>query len=82
MTTTKQTASRNPNVVEIVAAYLAKHGFDGLYYPDVCSCQVSDLAPCGEMAEACCAGYRVEGCTPECGQGCDWHICESKTGDR
>jgi len=36
-------------VKEIVEAYLKANNFDGLFADGLCSCEVGDLAPCGEM---------------------------------
>lgn len=35
------------NGIEIIADYLKKNGFDGLWCPDIpCGCGLDDLAPC------------------------------------
>ena len=63
-------------VQEIVKAYLESNGFDGLYSPLECCCQVSDLMPCGEAPPDCEAGHELP-CDPErCsgGGGCEYHI--------
>lgn len=44
-------------VKEIVAEWLENNGYDGLYYPDGCACQIHDLAPCGNINEDCQAGH-------------------------
>lgn len=59
------------NVQEIVIQYLRQNGFDGLYYPGECGCEINDLAPCGEMTGQCEPGVK-KSCT--CGEGCDWDI--------
>jgi hypothetical protein len=59
------------NVREIVIQYLRQNGFGGLYCPGECGCTIDDLAPCGEMVEACESGVK-EPCT--CGEGCDWDM--------
>ena len=67
----------NPTVAEIVREWLEQRSYDGLFNDD-CGCQLSDLMPCGYPQPDCEAGYRREGCTPECGAGCDFHICREK----
>ena len=58
----------------MIEEYLRKHGYDGLYC-DECGCELSDLMPCGgESAIDCMAGYKHDGCTDDCGMGCDFHI--------
>ena len=64
-----------PTVKEIVKEYLEKNGYGGLL-KDECDCRTSDLFPCGEACEECKAGIEVRGCSPLCGEGCDWHIVE------
>ena len=62
-----------PEVTDMVRDALIAKGFDGLWSDDgECACDVSDLAPCGDMRETCKAGYKIPGCT--CGEGCDFHI--------
>ena len=59
---------------DMMAEYLRLNGYDGLYC-DECGCALPDLMPCGgEWAIDCVAGYRHEGCTEDCGNGCDFHI--------
>lgn len=51
-------------VEDIVKDYLIANAkdYDGLSSDDgECGCSTSDLAPCGEMAMDCVAGYRVKG---------------------
>jgi len=62
----------NLSVVEMVAAMLRLHGYDGLYYDfgmdgeEMCGCPLSHLAPCGEMNHECRGGYFVgDGIGPE-----------------
>ena len=58
----------------MIAEYLKLNGYDGLYC-DECGCELSDLMPCGgEWAIDCVAGYKHDGCTEDCGKGCDFHI--------
>ena len=63
----------------IVKAWLAEHGYDGLYNEDAdCGCRVDDLMPCGEPGIRCRAGHVVP-CDPdtcEVGGECPWHIGE------
>ncbi len=65
------------NVAEIVRAYLQANGFDGLYSPCDCGCEIDDLFPClsGDGAE-CRPGVKIpcpgEDCTV--GGDCPWHI--------
>jgi len=61
----------NPTVRTIVQAYLAEHGYDGLWNEDAeCACEVGDLAPCGDDFSKCMAG-RKKAC--ECGEH-EFHI--------
>ena len=66
--------------LDIIKSYLTENGYDGLYNSNVeCACELSDLAPCGDIsATYCAAGYKQEGCTESCGAGCDFHICKDK----
>lgn len=67
--------------IEIIKAWLTTMGYGGLCSPgNECGCEVSDLAPCGEAANDCEAGYKVlctGGCSHEgdhdVSKG-DWHI--------
>jgi hypothetical protein len=64
------------NLREIVAEYLIKNGYDGLFSDSECACKNEDLFPCDNPAYDCQAGYL----TPcDCG-GHDWHISETKEG--
>lgn len=61
----------------IVADWLKRNGYGGLYYSGVCGCELDDLMPCEESNPNCAAGYRVlcpgiDDC--EVGGGCDFHI--------
>ena len=66
------------NQREIVATYLRKHGYDGLYNAAAdCGCEVDDLWPCEAPGDDCEPGYKVpcpgaDEC--EAGGACDWHI--------
>ncbi len=60
-----------PSVTDIVNGYLEQHGFDGLFYPDECSCEKGDLAPCGNIGGDCTPGHKLP-C--DCGEDCDFHI--------
>ncbi len=71
----------NPTVIKIVKEYLEKNKYDGLLdFTGDCACELSDLAPCGEMGGGCEAGYKTK-CNPEdCPMDgdCDFHIAEFK----
>lgn len=62
-------------IEQILKDYLSQHGYDGLYNEGVCACKLDNLVPCGEPGN-CRAGYLVDGCT--CGEGCAFHIVETK----
>ena len=65
------------DVIEIVAEYLDREGYDGLYSScGDCACKTDDLAPCGEIHGDCAAGY-LQPCPPDCGEH-DWHIGADK----
>ncbi len=49
----------NKIVKEIVAEYLEKNGFDGLFSCSECACTKDDLEPCDEMRGDCEAGYFI-----------------------
>ena len=55
-------------VQEIVAQWLEKEGFDGLYSEGACACLWDDIAPCGDCKGDNCA---ADG-------DCNFHI----TGDK
>lgn len=66
-------------VLEMVKQHLEAHGYDGLYSPHAdCACERDNLAPCEEIGNDCEAGYRVEGCHEDCGEGCMFHIMPEK----
>ncbi len=67
-----------PTVLEMVEQHLKANGYDGLFSDGVCGCELGDLAPCDEFRNDCEAGYRVDGCHPDCGDGCDFHIRPDK----
>ncbi len=68
-------------VIKIIEEYLKKNNYSGLYdeYGE-CGCQMSDLAPCGDMQPDCKPGHKAF-CTSECehdeGMG-NWHIQKEK----
>jgi hypothetical protein len=67
------------SVIDLVKQGLRAGGFDGLLSDDgECGCEVDDLAPCTEILGSCVAGWRVAGCDPGCGQGCDFHMTAVK----
>ena len=68
----------NPDVRDILKAWLKEHGYDGLYNEE-CGCEVDDLSPGDCMTTHCTAGYKVDydGACP-CGEGCDFHIQKSR----
>ena len=71
----------NPTVRKIVAEWLEKNGYDGLYSPGECSCLISDLMPCDEACCECMAGFKVDCPGPdECPADgyCDFHIGEKR----
>ncbi len=62
-------------LVDLLRDALELGGYDGLYNPGECSCLLQyGLAPCSGVTDDCTAGYRIEGCSDECGLGCDWHV--------
>jgi len=66
------------DVREIIERWLRENGFDGLFCSE-CSCVLDDLMPCSsDSALMCEPGYRKDGCPPECGMGCDFHIVPEK----
>ena len=74
----------NSHKEEVVREYLIAHGFDGLFCVegDPCGCVLADLAPCEDITDECIAGYRRDGCTEECGQGCEFHVCKKREATR
>lgn len=72
------------NVVEMVRWFLNCHSYEGLQSGDCC-CEVSDLAPCGEITGDCEAGYKIpcpgaDSCTAD--GDCDFHIKPGKRPER
>ena len=63
-------------VVDMVKSHLESNGYDGLY-SDECGCELSDLAPCGEIQGDCRAGYKRTLRT----QGDADLYCEASVGD-
>jgi hypothetical protein len=60
---------------EIVKKYLQDNGFDGLYEPGECGCDLDDFMPCGgDCAMTCQPGYKTK-C--DCGEH-DFHISLNK----
>lgn len=56
------------NVKEMIAEYLFRSGYDGLYNDDGgCCCEKTDLFPCGDVRGSCKAGYKVV-CNSGCGE--------------
>ena len=64
----------NPEIREITKKWLEENGYDGLYSPGVCACQLSDLMPCDEPQMDCTAGYKLT--SEKC--EADFHIAETK----
>ena len=57
----------NITVKEIVAKYLAEHGYGGLYCHDTgCGCELADLVPCDNPCDQCEAAYRVKADCEHC----------------
>lgn len=74
---TKNLDSEEITVKFIVEKYLKENGYDGLYQPDSCACEVDDLMPCDGDVMGCEAGVKTE-CSeddycPADGR-CDFHI--------
>ena len=45
-------------LIEIVADYVEKNNYDGLYNPHAeCACKKSDLMPCDSIGRDCLPGY-------------------------
>lgn len=64
-------------VRDIVADWLQKKGFDGLYDPGCCACEIGDLMPCDNPNHGCVAGYKVmKKDSDEC--EADWHMTSNK----
>lgn len=68
-------------VIDMVAKYLKKNGFDGLYSDGECGCLLEDLAPCGNLLGDCKPGFKHEA-TEETerrkSDGYDWFISPSE----
>ena len=64
---------------EIIRGYLVDHEYDSLYNCETdCACELTDLAPCSEMATDCEPGYKFP-C--DCGDH-DYHIGTPEMRDR
>lgn len=56
------------DTLDLIKVKLIESGHGGLYYPGECSCEVADLAPCGEAIlyegedyiNGCSAGFKFE----------------------
>lgn len=46
------------NVEEIVSCWLKDNGYDGLYNPLPCGCELSDYVPCEIINGECVAAYK------------------------
>lgn len=64
------------NVRDIVIQYLEANGFDGLYAPGECGCEIADLAPCDDIGFGECKPGVKRPCS--CGNGCDWDMGSKK----
>lgn len=66
----------NPDVRQIIKAWLEENGYDGLcnyITMDECECSTDDIAPCGEIQPDCQAGYHqyhTADSESECGGVC------------
>ena len=77
MTAAKQTP--NPKLCDLIESTLRARGFDGLYNESFeCACLIGALAPCYEPSSRCEAGYRVEGCSADCGEECTFHVVRER----
>ena len=49
-------------VEDIVLEWLKENGYDGLYNPGKCACEISDLFPCGgqDCYLECMPGYKTK----------------------
>ncbi len=70
----------NVKVVDMVKMHLKANGFDGLY-SDECGCELSDLAPCGEIQGDCRAGYKRTLRTQEDIDAYSWSCADLSVGD-
>jgi len=74
------TVDRKPledmDIRDIACEWLKVNGFDGLCNSTHgCACELVDLMPCGAPSPTgCLPGYKVSGCSEECGNGCAFHI--------
>ena len=46
-------------IKEIITEWLKQNKYDGLYNPDDCGCEISDLMPCDIPHVDCSPGYKV-----------------------
>ena len=53
----------NPTVEQILADWLEKHGYSGLYWESECGCCLDNFMPCREVSLSCQAGYKVPNST-------------------
>ena len=61
-------------LVDMVREWLERNDYEGLFNPECCACELSDLMPCDEPNfRECEPGYKTE-CPDDCGEGCLWHI--------
>lgn len=79
----RKSGNSDKTVREIVAEWLEKNGYDGLYAPAYgdCACLISDLMPCeGEVGD-CIAGYKRKCPGDEkcpIGGDCSFHVGEKQ----
>lgn len=66
------------NIRDITKKFMEENGYDGLFLDGTCACALYDLMPCEEPSMDCKPGYRLDGCTEECGHGCAFHVYEEK----
>lgn len=68
----------------ITAKWLQQNGYDGLFLEGGCACLITDLMPCREPSEQCCAGYKARCTKPDemCESCADshtgWHVQPDK----
>jgi len=64
------------NIEKIISDYLESDDYDGLFNESTgCACLLNDLFPCGgDGILSCKPGYKMDGCTEECGLGCEFHV--------
>lgn len=70
------------NIRELIEKHARDNGYDGLFCPGECACEIGDLAPCGGEADcvlSCEFGYKSK-CNENCSyhSDCDWHIGPTK----